>query len=76
MWNPSQNCTLHIDLVSREITDRTCNPALEDLETGFFLSLSLFAAVVFAAKRPFPPFPAISLFFEKIEKPKQQALGG
>lgn len=56
--------------------NRTCNPALEDLETGFFLSLSLslFAAVVFAAKSPFPPLPAISLFFKEIEKSKLEVL--
>lgn len=40
-------------------TGPTWSPALEDRETGFFLSLSLFAAVVFAARSPFPPFPAI-----------------
>lgn len=43
----------------REEGERTWRPAREDRETGFFLSLSFPAAVVFAAKSPFPPFPAI-----------------
>jgi len=36
-------------------------PARDERETGLFLSLSLslLAAVVFPATRPFPPFPAI-----------------
>lgn len=37
-------------------------PARDEREIGLFLSLSLslFAAVVFAARSPFPPFPAIA----------------
>ena len=44
----------------------TWSPAREERETGaFFLSLSLslsvlLAAVVFAARRPLPPLPAIA----------------
>jgi hypothetical protein len=40
----------------------TWRPAREERETGaFFLSLSaLLAAVVFAARRPLPPLPAIA----------------
>lgn len=59
---------------SREIASKgmswvekvTWIPAREEREMGLFLSLSLlllslslFAAVVFAARSPFPPFPAI-----------------
>lgn len=37
-------------------------PARDEREIGLFLSLSLslLAAVVFAARSPFPPFPAIA----------------
>lgn len=51
-------------IIGKNKTERfTWIPARDDRETGFFLSfsLSLFAAVVLAAKSPFPPFPAINL---------------
>ena len=53
----------------------TWRPAREDLDVGLFLSLSLLAAtaaaaVVFPAKRPFPPFPAICAPTDGVQRDK------